>query len=74
MPTHLTGRELHTVLAALRFYQERGQCDPANRSAPIEDLASNLSQIQTLESQEIDRLCAMLNRPDDVPSSDEETP
>jgi hypothetical protein len=30
MQAQLTPRELSTILAALRFYQERGQCDSNN--------------------------------------------
>lgn len=57
-------REFHTIIAALRYFQEHGQCEPINRSAWIEDLASNLGQATALTALEIDQLCERLNTSD----------
>src|SRR5690242_1415530 len=69
--THLEGRncvsldvseqEFHTILAALRFYEERGQGEPANRSNWIHDLATNGGQVISLDDAGIDDLCERLN-------------
>ena len=57
----VSSRELHTLLATLRFYQEQGQCEPANRSEWIEDLATNGGGVQALTDDEIDQLCERIN-------------
>ena len=57
----LSTRELHTLLAALRFYQEEGQCEPIKRSIWIELIASNGDQVKPLDAGEINRLCERLN-------------
>jgi hypothetical protein len=54
-------QDLATVLAALRFYQEHGQGDPANRSDQIHDLATNCDQVVSLDEDGIDELCERLN-------------
>ena len=57
-------RILNTMLAALRFYQQHGQCDPINRSVWIDDIATNGGQQQPLTALEIDQLCQRLNQPE----------
>ena len=54
-------QEFHTILAALRFYQERGQGEPDKRSVSIEDLATNGGQVTALDTEAIDRLCERIN-------------
>ena len=54
-------RAFHTILAALRFYQERGQCDSGKRSESIEELATNAGQAHALDADEIDELCERIN-------------
>ena len=51
----------HTILAALRFYQERGQGDPANRSDAIHEIATNSGDAVSLDAAGIDRLCEYIN-------------
>jgi len=47
-----------TILAALRFYQEKGQGDPCNRSDYIHDLATNGGDVlSSLDDEGIDDLC-----------------
>jgi hypothetical protein len=54
--------EFHTVLAALRYYQERGQGDPFNRSARIHEIATNSGAVMSsLDDDGIDQLCERLN-------------
>ena len=57
----VSAREFHTILAALRYYQECGQGDATRQSPRISDLASNLGEVQPLTSAEIDRLCLRIN-------------
>jgi hypothetical protein len=58
---HGSSPEFHTILAALRFYQEHRQDEPAQRSAWIDSLATNSGQIMALDATGIDRLCLRLN-------------
>jgi hypothetical protein len=58
----LTFEELSTILAALRFYQEKGQGDPANRSDEIHDLATSGDEVTSLDDAGIDALCERINR------------
>lgn len=53
--------ELHTLLAALRFYQQQGQGEPANRSDVIHDLATNGDEVISLDDEGIDQLCERIN-------------
>ena len=57
----VTDQEFHTILAALRFYQEQGQGEPANRSDRIHELATNDDQQISLDDAGIDELCERLN-------------
>jgi hypothetical protein len=61
MNLHVTPREFHTLLAALRLYQVRRQSAPAELSAWIEEIASNGGQFDQLDAAGIDRLCERLN-------------
>lgn len=50
-------REQHaTMLAALRFYEEKGQGNPANRSDAIHDIATNGDDVVSLDDGGIDEL------------------
>lgn len=60
----LDGAELATIFAALRFYQQKGQGDPANRSDAIHELATTGPggvEVISLDAAGIDRLCERLN-------------
>lgn len=52
----VTEAERDTILAALRFYQERGQGDPMNRSDAIHDIATNNGNTISLDAGAIDKL------------------
>ena len=56
----LTPQELNTVLAALRFYQEHDQGDPARRSDRIHEIATGCGENVSLDDQGIDDLCDKL--------------
>ena len=58
---HLDDQALATVLAALRFYQERGQSEPSNRSAAIHEIATGGDALISLDNAGIDALCERLN-------------
>lgn len=50
----LSEREFHTVLAALRFWQERSHdTDEFN----FDEIATNLDEVEQLSDEEIDELC-----------------
>lgn len=51
-----------TVLAALRFYQQKGMGDPFNRSDDIHELATNGGEVfSSLDDAGIDELCESIN-------------
>lgn len=58
----ITDQEHATILAALRFYQEKGQGDPDNRSDMIHDIATNGDAVISLDDEGIDELCERINR------------
>lgn len=58
-PDELAG--LSTILAALRFYQEHGQGDPANRSDELHELATCGGECISLDDSAIDELCERIN-------------
>lgn len=57
--------ELATVLAALRYYQQNGQGEPANRSDAIHDIATGMAEgmqeCVSLDDAAIDTLCERIN-------------
>lgn len=53
--------EMATILAALRFYQEKGQGDPDNRSDDIHEIATRGDAVVSLDAAAIDDLCERLN-------------
>ncbi|MBT9385488.1 hypothetical protein KM176_16560 [Pseudooceanicola sp. CBS1P-1] len=57
----LSEQELATVLAALRFYQEKGMGDPENRSDAIHEIATDCGSCISLDASGIDDLCEKLN-------------
>ena len=57
----VAGAELATVLAALRFYQQSGMADPANRSDAIHDIATDYERIVSLDSDAIGSLIEKLD-------------
>lgn len=50
-----------TIRVSLRYYQQQGQGEPANRSSWTQDLASDLGQVSPLYVREIDELCQRIN-------------
>lgn len=59
--TSIESDELATILAALRFYQEKGMGNPDNRSDEIHDIATNGDEVTSLDDDGIDALCEKLN-------------
>ncbi len=57
----VTAQEFHTIIAALRFYQESGMGDPGNRSDDIHDIACNGDETVSLDAVGIDNLCERIN-------------
>ena len=54
--------ELHTIIAALRFWQQHGQGDPLNRTDEMHDLATNGGELcSSLDDEGIDDLVMKLN-------------
>jgi hypothetical protein len=51
----------NTILAALRFYQERGMGEPDNRSDAIHDIATNGGEDISYDDGDIDDLCERVN-------------
>jgi hypothetical protein len=57
----VSDEERHTVIAALRFWQQQGMCDPNNRSDDFQDLATNGDEVTSLCDEELDALVENLN-------------
>jgi len=57
----LSGQDHATILAALRFYQEKGMGDPANRSEAIHEIATCGDTEISLDADGIDGLCESIN-------------
>ncbi|MGI0646970.1 hypothetical protein ACRCPS_18295 [Pseudomonas aeruginosa] len=53
---------LHTIIAALRFWQEKGMCDPFNRSDEMQDLATGGDEVTSLCDEDLDHLVMDLNK------------
>ncbi|WP_133306555.1 hypothetical protein [Pseudomonas sp. LS-2] len=51
----------HTLIAALRFWQSNGMCEPARRSDEFQDLATNNDEITSLCEDDVDALVELLN-------------
>jgi hypothetical protein len=58
---HVTQEEFHTILAALRFYQDRVPANQASAQEWIEGIATNLGAVDALDTKAIDALCQRLN-------------
>lgn len=56
-----TKEDRNTILAALRFYQEKGMGEPANRSDAIHDIATNGDADISYDAGDIDNLCERVN-------------
>lgn len=56
-----TKEDRNTMLAALRFYQEKGMGEPANRSDAIHDIATNGEADISYDAGDIDNLCERIN-------------
>lgn len=48
--------EYNAVIAALRYWQESGMCEPDNRSDDMHDIATDGGTGQSLSDSEIDSL------------------
>lgn len=53
--------DLHAIIAALRFWQRSGMCEPSNRDDEMHDLCTNGDEVTSLCEEDIDRLVMSLN-------------
>lgn len=53
--------DLHTIIAALRFWQEQGMCEPANRSEEMQRLCTNDDELTSAADSDVDDLVERLN-------------
>ena len=53
--------ELHTILAALRYYQSQGMGEPENRPLWLHDIATKNDEQISLNAEGIDQLCQEIN-------------
>lgn len=51
----------HTIIAALRFWQEEEMCEPSRRSDEMQDIATCGDELTSLCSDDIDTLIEQLN-------------
>ena len=61
MKDTLEDRELATILAALRVYQELGYGTESRQPIYINEIATNCGEFNPLDDQGIDTLCEKLN-------------
>ena len=57
----MKGRELATVLAALRVYQQQLEMNGGAPPQDVEDVATNAFEFEPMSAEEIDELCGRLN-------------
>ncbi|WP_322014897.1 hypothetical protein [Paraburkholderia sp. J12] len=53
--------DIHTILAALRLYQDQGMAWHGNRPPCIDDIATNCGESASYDSEDIDALCERIN-------------
>jgi hypothetical protein len=51
----------HAIIAALRFWQRSGMCEPCNRDDEMHDLCTNGDEVTSLSEEGIDQLVMSLN-------------
>lgn len=56
-----SNEERHALIAALRFWQKSGMCNPQNRSDEFQDLATNCDEVTSLCDEDLDALVESLN-------------
>lgn len=61
MAFEMTPQKRNTILAALRYYQDNGQGDPAKRSCWIHEIATDGDTEISMDDDGIDELCEELN-------------
>jgi len=57
----LSEKEFHTLLAALRYYQQRKLGNSLLRIDAIHELATNGGRVRALTAAAIDELCERIN-------------
>lgn len=53
--------DLHTIIAALRFWQRSGMGEPCNRDDEMHELATNGGEVTSLCYEDIDKLVMAIN-------------
>ena len=53
--------DLHTIIAALRYWQQMGMCDPFKRSDEMHSLCTNNDELQSYCDDDVDDLVLRLN-------------
>lgn len=51
----------HTIIAALRFWQEQGMCEPTNRSEEMHQLCTNNDELTSASVSDVNDLVLRLN-------------
>ena len=52
--------DLATIIAALRYWQEQGMCEPANRSEEMQAAATDDDTLTSLDEADVDDLIMKL--------------
>jgi len=52
--------DLATIIAALRYWQEQGMCEPANRSDELQDIVTDGDKLTSLDEADVDDLVTRL--------------
>ncbi|WP_146041459.1 hypothetical protein [Pseudomonas sp. DP16D-R1] len=53
--------DLHTIIAALRYWQQMGMCDPFKRSDEMHSLCTNNDELESYCDDDVDDLVMRLN-------------
>ncbi|MFK4135373.1 Uncharacterised protein [Pseudomonas luteola] len=54
--------DFHAIIAALRYWQQQGMCDPVNRSDGMHDLATNGGEVlSSLDDEAFNKLVVNLS-------------
>jgi hypothetical protein len=53
--------DLHTIIAALRYWQAQGMCDPSQRSDEMHSLCTNDDELTSYADSDVDDLVERLN-------------
>lgn len=58
---HVDAQQINTLLAALRYYQRQGMCEPDNRPDWLQAIACPTDDDTSEDEEGVDELCELIN-------------